>query len=257
MRKTQALYQQFQESILNGQAGAIAPQIKPHPRMSAQEQAMLYSHGYLMRMRQALEADYPALLAYLGEASFNKLAQGYIRSYPSVFYNLDHYTKAFAPYLASHAPDRFSKELAALEQAIAEVFIAEESAPLPPATFAALTPEAFGKVVPRLRTALRLLALEYPVGGWLDEQRRSESVPPLPEPERMYLCVYRHHHEVQRLQLEEPAFRLLEAIGQGRAVGEALEAVAQVCPQHMEKLAGQLQGWFSQWIEGGVFAAEM
>lgn len=253
MKKTQSLYEQFQHAIITGESKDIEPRIRPHPRLSAAQQAAVYSDGYRIRLQQTIEGDYPALLAHLGAKEFGVLAQGYIALHPSVYYNLDHYSMGFAAHVAAHAPGAFAAELARLEEAIAEVFNAPETPALPPATFAQMTPEAFGASVLKLRGALRLLAFGHPVNAWLDAQRAG-SLQSAPQPERTWLCVLRHNNEVKRIPLEEPAFLLLSAIGEGRTVEAALDAVAGACPDQLAHVAGQLQPWFSGWVAGGVFA---
>lgn len=254
MQKTKKLYERFQQAIITGAPGMAVPDIRPHPRLDAKAQAAIYSNGYMVRLRQALEDDYPALGALLGEEAFKALAAQYIRSHPSVYYSLDDYTGGFVDHVILYGPHEFAGELARLEQAIADVFTGPETPPLSPSALAGLTPEAFGAMTLQLRGALRLMAFTYPASDWLDAQR-GVVTPPVPEARSNWLCVLRHDHEVRRISLEKPAFTLLSAIRQGATVAEALEVVASQCPDQLEIVAKELQPWFSGWVAGGVFAA--
>ena len=253
MKKLQPLLETFQDSILARDDSKVLADIRVNPRLSPAQQMAIYTEGYRLRLLAAVRSDYPALLAYLGEAAFDAAVLAYIEATPSTFYNLDKYPHAFAPFFAAHTKEPFAAELAALEAAIAEIFIAPESPALESATLKGITAEAFGELVLVPRAASRLLAFAHPVSGWLNEQRKSSLPPPAPSPQTEYIFAYRHQNEVCREPLSQPAYLLLEELAKGAPVGQALENVINAHPQHMDAIAGSLQLWFSYWVSLGFF----
>ena len=45
----------------------------------------IYKNAYIIRLKKCIETDHPMLCKYLGDDLFEKMANGYINSYPSHF----------------------------------------------------------------------------------------------------------------------------------------------------------------------------
>jgi hypothetical protein len=251
-----SLYAQFQQAVMDADASAIAPRFTPHPRLSAQQQLAIYADGYRIRLTEAIITDYPALAAYLGAAAMQHTALTYALAHPSTSYNLDRYSHPFADWFATQSDNVFASEIARLEQAVAEIFMAPESVPLTAQGFAQANPDDFAKARLPLRKAGRLLAFTYPAESWLSQQRTGQETPPRPEATPQWLYVYRHNHEVRRVLLEEAAYRLLTELASGKCVGDALDAVTYDNPKHEAVLATHLQAWFAHWLAEGFFAGD-
>ena len=256
MSDVASLYAQFQQAVMDADASAIAPCFTPHPRLSAQQQLAIYADGYRIRLTEAIVTDYPALTAYIGDAAMQQAALAYALSHPSTSYNLDRYSHPFADWFAGQVGDEFAAEIARLEQAIAEIFMAPESAPLTAQDFARANPDDFAKACLPLRRAGRLLAFTYPAESWLSQQRLGQGTPPRPEAVPQWVYVYRHNNEVRRIVLEEAAYSLLTELASGKCVGDALDAVTTDNPQHESALAAHLQAWFAHWLAEGFFAGD-
>jgi hypothetical protein len=244
------LLDDFHAAILTGDAAPAAKSLKHHPRLEPHEQLAIYIDGYRLRLTEAIRSDYPALLACLGDESFDKLALSYIESNPPAEYNLDHYPYAFAAFVREQQDDQLATDLAALEGAIAEIFTMPESDPLEASALAALTPEAFGSLTLSARAASRLLSFDYPVNDWLLAQRAG-TVPASAEKNPTFLYIHRHQNNVQRTPVSEEAYMLLERLFKGMPIGEALDI-----PQ-AEIIAANLQAWFAEWMEKGFFRTVM
>lgn len=244
----------FHVAMLANDAAAIASAIKPHPRLSAAQQFAIYADGYRLRLIAAIGSDYPLTRTLLGAEPFDALAGRYAESVPPTSYSLDVYPHAFGGWLADTIDDRFAGELARLEAAVAVVFMLPDSAPLAPEALTSLSPDAFGASVLRMRTALQLMACDYPVNDWMSAARAGKN-PPRPEPGKTHLLLVRHHNEVQRLALTAPSYAVLQYLARGMTVGDALEAAIAENPEWMEEVATHLQPWFASWVSNGVFAA--
>lgn len=242
----------FHQAILDNDASSITPALKKHPRLSAAQQFAIYSDGYRIRLREALQADYPALLDYLGETEFNALANRYIEQTPPTSYSLDAYPYPFAAFVSTSHGDIFAHDLATLESTIAEVFYMPDSEPLRPDALSGLSPETFAETKLKLRTASQLLAFNHPASNYLTAQRTNGN-PAKPNAAKSWLLIYRHRNEVQRLPLTELSHALLEQLAQDLTIGAALDTIATRYPDQMDKIVANLNPWFAQWLAEGVF----
>ncbi len=246
-----SLMVEFHNAILNRDKNAFAAKVLPNDRLAAEARMNIYIEGYRLRLCEAIKADYPATMALLGNA-FDALAQAFIESTPPSHFSLDHYPYAFADYVRDHGNDTFAADLAALECAIAETFLLEESEALSPQMLMNVTPEAFGDMTLELRTASRLLAAGYPVDGYLISQRKDE-MPERPAASDAYMMVLRHENEVKRHHLTRAEFLVMEQLNNGLAVGAALEHVAEAEPELLPDIAAGVQVWFGRWTQNGFF----
>jgi hypothetical protein len=103
------------------------------PRGTREARWAVYTHGYLARLIDALEGDYPALHRILGPEPFAALAERYLSQHPPRSFDLGHVGGSLSRFLRF---DRltvelpFLSDLAALERAIVEAFVAEDSDPV-------------------------------------------------------------------------------------------------------------------------------
>lgn len=251
MSALDALLSPLQDAILRHDPACAVPLVRRNARIAPERQLAIYLEGYRTRLVLAVRSDYPELLALLGEAAFDALALAYVEQSPSSHFNLDRYPHGFAAF-AQPRLDAFARNLARVEAAIAEVFMAQDSDALPPAALAGLAPEDFGAQILIPRRASRLLALAYPINDYL-LARREGKAPELPLATPSFLFLVRHHNEVRRHALETPEHALLQAICTGLPVGAAIESVAAAQPDFVPAIAEHLQGWFARWLGEGFF----
>ena len=94
-------------------------------RGSAIERLDVYANMYFFRILDALRADYPKVLAVIGDEAFHDLATGYLLAHPSRHPSLRFVGAALPGFVAEHrlAKERpWLGELAALEWARVDVF---------------------------------------------------------------------------------------------------------------------------------------
>lgn len=231
----------LQRAMLEGDASAILPALDAS-RPALPERLGVYIEGYRLRLTDAVAADYPTLLHYIGEGSGRTLIRAYVEATPSTAWTLDRYPLAFADYVATRAGDPFAAALAQLESAIAELFWSPDSP--------ALTPTAeFAQTRLRPRTASRLLLLTHPANTYLGAFRASgAAAAPVPRPEALYLV--RHHNEVRRHALTLAEHRLIAHILQGMTLEQALDAMPEA---DRGELATSLSDWLARWVREGFF----
>jgi hypothetical protein len=91
----------------------------------------IYQHGYVARLVECLQKEFPIFRRTVGEEVFTQFAVEYLGNYPPESYTLADLGKQFPEYLQASAPREswadFIIDLATLERAFSEVFDAPES----------------------------------------------------------------------------------------------------------------------------------
>lgn len=227
--------------------------VKPSATLNEMERLMIYRRMYPLRMEEALSIDFPATRQLLGEKRFSRLVADYIEVHPSTSWTLDHLGAHLVDYVRTHAlgqefPGLY--DLVCLEQALCEVFNELDSAVLTPEELSGVPADQWLEVRLEFIPALRLLRLSSNANATyrahLDER-------PLPEfrAEPQQLVVWRNPTQTWRMPLPATAYGLLQALRDGRSLGDALELVL-----HSHDLPEeQLFEWFSHWVGEGFFCS--
>jgi len=228
--------------------------ILPSRTLTASERLGIYHGMYLLRMEEALAADYPALQHLLGAAAFRALVSDYVKEHPSRSYSLNPLGRHLPEFLRV-APGRrrraFCHELARLELALSEVFDEVELPPLTAAQIAAVPTAAWegARLVPI--AALRLLELSYNVNEYLHSVQSETHDHPAPRRRRpAWLLIYRRDYRIYRLPLRRPARDLLTALIAQVPLGQA---IAAACAAPRAPSESELFRWFRDWVASGVF----
>ena len=227
--------------------------IRPSRTLDSFDRIGIYRGMYLARLQEALEADYPGLLHFLGRKRFSDLARGYVDRYPSQSYTLNRLGDHLPEYIRS-SPGMVRKdflyELARFELLMSRLFDAEESAVLTPEAIAAVPPESWETARLKPIAALSVQALRYPVGAYLEAARQGIPRPGTRRKDH-WAVVYRRHYALRWLDLTRPAYRLLHALISGVPLGDALSGVLS----HRRQPVGEVQlfSWFRGWVTEGLF----
>jgi hypothetical protein len=229
--------------------------ILPSATLGPVERVGIYHGMYMLRMVDALAADYPGLQHFLGDERFRELVREYVRVHPSRSYTLNRLGDHLPEFVRTQAKlprAAFCVDLARLELAMTEAFDAEETPPLSGEEIASVPAEAWAAARLRPVASLRLLALRYPAAAWLDTLRdETHEHPPLRRRDT-FVLVYRRDYQVYRQELSRDAHELLAALSAGRPLGEAVEALL-AARRRLD--ADQLFRFFRQWVGAGLFRA--
>ena len=126
----------------------------------------VYTTGYLARLVEALENDYPALRRLLGEGPFGSLVARFIRAVPPTSFDLGRSGERLAEFLASDplAEDLpFLPDLARLEWALAEAFVSADVRTLSWADLATRDPDVVAGLALVPRPGTRLIRSRWPI----------------------------------------------------------------------------------------------
>ena len=245
--------------------------VKPNDRLSSLERLEIYHQQYWLRVLGSLAEDFPGLGAVLGRSRFDRLARAYLAECPSRSFTLRNLGSRLPDWLDAHpawtAPrSGLALDTARLEWAHIEAFDAA-SGPLPDAGDLALLAEDTRL---HLQPHLRLLRLDYPVHRVLVRLRqelagasgnhalaaaRPRALRRIPDcaPESTFLAVHRHDLTVYYKPLDPEAFRILEAIGAGASLGEAIEAGFRASAMPEAERPPFLHQAFHDWASFGWF----
>lgn len=201
-------------------AAGVAPDdiLKTSGELLADRLAV-YEGGHRARLVEALANDYPALQRVLGEAAFASLTVRYERRFPSTSHDLGRLGRHLARFLEADPLTRdlpFLPDLARLEWALAEAFVAADEAPVTWAALAALGPDAVADRVLRLKAGTALVRSAWPVSEiWRLRDRTDAEVDLAVEGRPEAVVIHREGLELRIRAVSESEARLLAAAAEG------------------------------------------
>jgi hypothetical protein len=221
-------------------------------RLSAAERARIYSDMYLARLVDALREDYPLLARLVGDEEFFALGAAYVRAHPSRSPTLAHLGRELPGFLRGRAGQRPDvADLAALEWARAEAFIARDAEPQDPAVLQSLGEDLPGARL-ELVPSVRVLSLDHDVAPlWSDLDSGGE--PSAPRAGPACLLVWRRGFDVFHAPIASEERAALEAVLSGTTVGEACEAFTTAADPVRAALEA-LTSWFGEGLVARVAA---
>lgn len=231
--------------------------ILPSKTLSPEGRVAIYTDAYLARLIEALHDDFPAVTAFQGHDAFHELCRAYLEKFPSRSWSLNPLGRKLPRFLSGRVkvPRReATRDLAALEVAMAEVFDEKSAQPMTPADFAKLPPERFIGARLRFVPTFRLLALDHDVNPYVDAVRQEREQRPPVRRKPSWIAVYRKDYKVWRLDLPEAAHAALAVLLRGGSVGKAVAAAARAWKGKPEALSAQIRQWFGEWASEGFFA---
>lgn len=241
--------------------------VQRSPSLTAHDRLSIYANAYYARLLECMAESFPIFQKAVGEDLFSDFAFAYLQQCPPTSYSLNHLADRFPDFLRHSAPGTegaeadwvtFLVDLAHLEWTIAQVFDGPgtESMDLPgPEDLRALDPDAWRQARIELAPCLRLLACRCPVNGYYTRARADDQAPDPPAAAAAWVAVSRRDFVVRRFDLEAGEYVLLEALGSGQCVEEAIQISAATVELDDAALAMTLQCWFTRWSKEGFFAS--
>lgn len=231
--------------------------VLPSETLTSVERVGIYRGMYLLRLAEALEADYPALQHFLGEQAFQDLVRGYVEAYPSRSYSLNRLGDHLPDYIRASSGLRrreFLYDLARLELAVSEVFDAPETPALSAEQIAAVPASDWEGARLKPIAAFRLLAFHYPVSDYLTSVKEEDHQHhPRARRGDTWVAVYRRDYACMRLNLTRPAYDLLGLLNGGAPLGQAVSTASRRFKQRGRLKEDQLFRWFREWVAAGIF----
>lgn len=218
--------------------GAAQP-IRVKAGADAGERLAIHARGYLERLLACLRADYPALLALLGDALFERFVTGYLGSRPPRHYSLFRLGEGFADHLEQTRPPdgvvpehrrsllRLPIDLARAERARLEALRAPglEDEERTNVDVTGVGPLLGGNPLVVVAPCLRIIELGHDVRGFLSAVDRGEA-PSVPEARPSLLAVSRAAYRPVLTELAPWQRRALVCCGSPRPLVALAEEVA-------------------------------
>jgi hypothetical protein len=229
------------EAVLNGDLG-----------LSANERIGIYTNAFFFRLLDCFAEDYPATLAVVGIDEFTAIVKEYLLVYPStepsIFY-ADYYLPDFLAAHRSAGSWPFIADLARLERAILDSFIAADASPLGVDALRALPSNEWPGLALQTHPAVAIVRGEWRVAAILraieDGQEWQISAN-----EQARTLVWRQNSQVYYRDLGLAESQALEALSQGTSFSSICETLATVteAPEQVA-LIGRL---FARWLADGI-----
>lgn len=240
--------------------GWDAQEVVAQPGDAAATRRMnIYAEGYIQRLLECLQTDYPVLQKVMGEPLFAFFAKAYIWQQPSASTTLYDLGAGFADFLRASqraaAPGLAGMlvlpiEIARLERARAEVTRARGLEHLPAPAGASPFDLMMGRpLCLSVPPCLRLLQLELPLLAFWEGISQGGEVPAAPAPACSYVAVTRMHYRVTLQNLEAWQYHFLRALDTGAAPGatptsqQAIASAAAHGGLPIEQVLAQLMLW--------------
>jgi len=237
-------------SLAETTALVIGGALRPEDRVG------IYAEMYWLRMRDSLRTDYPYVLQVLGEEDFEVLVARHLKRRPSTHYSLGHLGVAFVDTLREATIEGLPwlADLAALEWARAEAFVAIDAPVLELSALGALNEEAFAHSRLVASPSLRLLHPAWDVLPVWRALERGEAWSELTVAEaRAPLIVWRQGFNVYHVGLTPTEARAMARVQQGLDLPTVCEAFAEA-PKPVEAAFQAIGSWVG---EGMMSALEL
>jgi hypothetical protein len=249
---------------------AVDAIVKPNDRLSSVERLEIYSRSYWFRILSSLNEDFIGLRAIVGDEKFDALAQAYLAENPSRSFTLrnlgsrlESWLRANPKYTHPHEP--LALDMVRLEWADTECFDALEEPALTLDDIARLGDDPNLQLQPHVK----LLDLQFPVDDLLlqirdeEEDESDEASNTFSEkrtrarlksvrkskPKPTFIVVHRVDFSVYFKRVEPEAFRLLQAIREGKSLSVAIDTAFNPSTVPESKITELVQNWFRDWAE--------
>lgn len=244
------LQDEFQAYLLAAPNNAVA-HIVGAGNLSADQRLGVYAEAYKLRLLEALETDFVALLAYLGTDEFRAMGSAYIDAWPSSHYSVRYFGQHLATFLAQtppYAENTLLTELAAFDWALTTAFDAEDDPALTVEAVSKIEPNAWPNLRFRARASVQRLDLGWNAPAiWKAADAGTDALPtPEEAPNLIAWVVWRQGLDSFFRSLDVDEAYALDALIRGDSFENICEGLCEwIDPEHA---AGRAAGFLRQWI---------
>lgn len=245
----------FKQYLMSGQSG-IRERISNNGSLGADFRLNIYANAYVLRLEEALENDFEALAALLGEQDFFDLCQAYIKQHPSTFTSLRWFGQYMSDFLKQTPPYNTQQhmiELAMFEWNLVDAFNAGQSKTVTEQMMAELGPERWPDLVLEFNPSVQLCQYSWNIIPiW--QAMRQEQPMPAPEPlDQMHYClIWREDLKTRFRTLEADEALLLPLAYDGANFSVLCEKLSHVAS---DEVALRAVMCLKTWINAGLIAA--
>jgi hypothetical protein len=257
MSRLPRIQEDFQSYLLGGDSADIEPHVVGTQKVPIATRLSIYGDGYVSRLIEALEANFPILSKLLGEADFGALGTSYVRSHDSRFFSIRYYGDGLVEFLASdpaYAGAPVLADLARWEWAMTQVFDAADAEPIGTEALARVAPESWAKLCFDWHPSVHRLALAWNAPQiWKAVSDDAEPPEVAFSAEPVQWLLWRQDLRTYFRSLQPTEAEALDAAREGQSFGE-------LCALLSEKLGeteapAKAAGFLRDWFESGLIIA--
>ncbi len=222
-------------------------------RQTSAQKIEIYARGYILRLMECMEAEYPAVCKLLGEELFHTFVRAYLIEQPSTSPDLYDLGKNFATFLKASQPKNTEQsndfdlpvELAILERALAEISRVKglEGRTVKPNYLNDLL-YLFDTTNIQASPGLILLNLSWPLAGYVKAVYQTQE-PVIPGKKDSFLAVSRNHYRINFQEIEQWQWCFLQSLQTANNYTEAVRIAAEQCAIPQDTLMADLILWIS------------
>lgn len=216
----------------------------------------VYHHGYRIRLREALRAEFPGL-ALLAGKRLATLLDGYIAARPSTHFNIRWHGEGLDAYLGRTPPWRDRPalgEMAQLDWAISTAFDAADHAPVDATELAHVSPDSWASLRLHPLPHARLLRVAHNVDAFrraTDRGATRPSIRRLRQPR--HLLVWRPAVDVRYRRVDRDELPALRAAFDGDTFANLCERLAE--HHGAEAALPRMAALLARWLDDGLIGS--
>lgn len=250
MNTLRTLQGEFQCFLLTGE-GKFAERIAGDAKIDPLRRLGIYHNAYRSRLIEALESDYLALKALLGEEAYRAMANAFVDATPSVYRNLRWYGDSLPEFLRKTPPYSNSPllhELAMFEWSISLAFDAANGPVLSFDDLAGVDPSDWATLTFGFHPSLQRLELNSNAPAFRKATDAEESLPaPEHQPESVPWVLWRKEFTVKFRCLSRLEALIMDGARGGRNFQELCECLGEW--KNPDQAAGQMAGMLRAWVD--------
>lgn len=220
-------------------------------RQTSAQKIEIYARGYILRLMECMEAEYPAVCKLLGEELFHTFVRAYLIEQPSTSPDLYDLGKNFTVFLKASQPKNVEQsddfdlpvELAILERALAEISRVKglEGRTVKPNHLNDLL-YLFDTTAIQASPGLILLKLNWPLAGYVKAVYQNQE-PVIPGKQDSYLAVSRSNYRINFQEIEQWQWHFLQSLQAANNYTDAVRIAADQCLIPQDTLMADLILW--------------
>ncbi len=234
---------------------ARARHLHKPPQGTLEARWHIYASGYLARIVETLEHDYPALKRVLGSAHFEALTERYLDAHSPRSFDLRYAGDRLVLFLEQDPLTHklpFLPDLAKLEWHLSEAFVVSDPEPLLWNELQAMAPEAVSELPLDLNPGTAVIRSAWPIIDIRNLKDKSDDEVSLEVEGRPSIAlVYRYGLQARCRNLDEEDAQFIEAAVGGTSLAEIQTALVEdgEDPIAVQRLLER----FRRLVDGGLF----
>ncbi len=232
-------------------AAGLSAIIRGDHRLGARERLDIYANMYFHRLLAVLKEDYPATFKVLGETGFHNLVTGYLIAHPPTEPSVFHAGRHLGRHVRANPIEQFPflADLASLERALVESFVAADAVALDSSAMRAIDPAAWPRLRLRVHPATLIVACGWSVGELLRAIEEGRDWQP-PRHRREHVLVWRKDATVFYRVLESAELAALECAMRG----SSFTAICEAAQRELDdgNAVGEINRMLARWLADGL-----